>query len=178
VVEDAQKMVKFIKVCHVPLALFCKHATIHAQGLSMLSPGATRFATNFLIVARVLDVKEPVRTQAREVKRLILSDDSESWQHCANYCTVMKVVVAALKEFHGKKPCMGNAYIIMRALHHHVAALYNALFNMPLAPSRGTLRSCLQEERSHGDLHYTAILVLFAIHTSLKIWNFVMTNKQ
>jgi hypothetical protein len=122
--------------------------------------------------------RKPVRTQAREVKRLILSDDSESWQHCANYCTVMKVVVAALKEFHGKKPCMGNAYIIMRALHHHVAALYNALFNMPLAPSRGTLRSCLQEERSHGDLHYTAILVLFAIHTSLKIWNFVMTNKQ
>jgi hypothetical protein len=108
VVEDAQKIVKFIRACHVPLALFRKHAAIHAQGLSLLSPGAIRFATNFLMVARVLDVKEalkqtvtdiewdtyvrtlsdtqrkPVRTQAREVRRLILGNDSEFWQSCAN----------------------------------------------------------------------------------------------
>jgi hypothetical protein len=92
----------------VPLALFRKHAAIHAQGLSLLSPGAIRFATNFLMVARVLDVKEalkqtvtdiewdtyvrtlsdtqrkPVRTQARDVRRLILGNDSEFWQSCAN----------------------------------------------------------------------------------------------
>jgi hypothetical protein len=155
VVEDAQKIVSFIRARHVPLALFCKHATIHAKGLSLLSPGATRFATNFLIVARVLDVKEalkqtvtnvewdtyvktlsdtqrkPVRTQARELRRLILGEDSEFWQSCINYCTVMKAVVVALKEFDGKQPCMGNVYMIMRALCHHVAALHNAPFNMP-----------------------------------------------
>jgi hypothetical protein len=114
VVEDAHKIVRFIRARHVPLALFRKHATIHAKGLSLLSPGATRFATNFLMVARVLDVKEalkqtvtdvewdtyirtlsdtqrkPVRMQARELRRLILGDDSEFWQSCANYCTVMK----------------------------------------------------------------------------------------
>jgi hypothetical protein len=101
VVEDAQKIVRFIRARHVPLALFRKHATIHAKGLSLLSPGATRFATNFLMVARVLDMKEalkqtvtdvewdtyvrtlsdtqkkPVRTQARELRKLILGDDSE-----------------------------------------------------------------------------------------------------
>jgi hypothetical protein len=138
-----------------PLALFCKHAAIHAKGLSLLSPSATRFATNFLMVARVLDVKEalkqtvtdiewdtyvrtlsdtqrkPVRTQAREVKRLILGDDSKFWQNCANYCTVMKAAVATLKEFDGKQPCMGNVYMIMRALCHYVATLRNAPFNMP-----------------------------------------------
>jgi hypothetical protein len=62
-----------------------------------------RFATNFLMVARVLDVKEalkqtvtdvnwdtyvrtlsdtqkkPVQTQARELRRLTLDDDSEFW---------------------------------------------------------------------------------------------------
>jgi hypothetical protein len=58
VVEDAQKIVRFIKARHVPLALFRKHAPIHAKGLSLLSHGATQFATNFLMVARVLDVKE------------------------------------------------------------------------------------------------------------------------
>jgi hypothetical protein len=42
----------------------------------------------------------------------------------------MKAEVAVLKEFDGKKPCMGNVYIIIRALRHHVAALYNAPFNM------------------------------------------------
>jgi hypothetical protein len=84
------------------------------------------------MVARVLDVKEVlkqtitdvewdtyfrtlsdmqrkhVRTQVREVRRLILSDDSEFWQSCANYYTVMKAAVAVLKEFNGKQPCMGN----------------------------------------------------------------------
>jgi hypothetical protein len=109
VVEDAQKIIRFIRARHVPLALFRKHATIHAKGLSLLSPGITRFATNFLMVARVLDVKEalkqtvtdvewdtydrtfsntqrkPERTQARELRRLILGDDSKFWQSCANY---------------------------------------------------------------------------------------------
>jgi hypothetical protein len=127
VVEDAQKIVRFIRACHVPLALFRKHTAIHAKGLSLLSTGATRFATKFLVVARILDVKEalkqtvtyvewdtyirtlsdtqrkPVRTQA-ELRRLILGDDSEFWQSCANYCTVMKAAVVALKEFDGKQP--------------------------------------------------------------------------
>jgi hypothetical protein len=70
-------------------------------------------------------------TQAREVRRLILSDDFEFRQSCANYCTIMKEVVATLKEFDGKQPCMGNIYIIMKALHHYVAALHNAPFNTP-----------------------------------------------
>jgi hypothetical protein len=154
VVEDAQEIVRFIRARHVPLALFRKHAAIHAKGLSLLSLGATRFATNFIMVARVIDVKEAlkqtvtdvewdtyvitlsdtqrklVRTQAWELRKLILGDDSEFWQSCANYCTIMKAAVAALKEFDGKQPCMGNVYMIMRTLHHHVAALYNAPFNM------------------------------------------------
>jgi hypothetical protein len=50
--------------------------------------------------------------QARELRRLILGDDSEFWQSCANYCTIMKATVAALKEFDGKQPCMGNVYMM------------------------------------------------------------------
>jgi hypothetical protein len=58
-------------------------------------------------------------------------------------CTIMNLAtMAALKEFDGKQPCMGNVYIIMRALRHHVAALHNA--------PCGTLRSCPEEHRSHG----------------------------
>jgi hypothetical protein len=181
VIEDPQKIVRFIRARHVPLALFCKHAAIHSQGLSLLSPGATRFATNFFMVARVLNVKEtlkqtvtdvewnmyvrtlsdtqrkPIRTQARE---LILGDDSEFWQSCANYCIVMKAAVVALKEFDGKQPCMGNVYIIMRALCHHVAALHNAPFNMPnnlVEPLEVVLKN--RKAMVASNLHYAGTLL-------------------
>ena len=68
VVEDTQKIVKFIKARHVSLVLFRKHATIHAQRLSLLSPGATRFVTNFLMVARVLDLKEALKQTIIDVE--------------------------------------------------------------------------------------------------------------
>jgi hypothetical protein len=61
VVEDAQKKVKFIRLRHVLLALFRKHAAIHAQGLSLLSPGRIQIAKNFLMVNRILDVKEALK---------------------------------------------------------------------------------------------------------------------
>jgi hypothetical protein len=184
VVEDVQKIVRFIRARHILLALFCKHAAIHAKGLSLLSPGAARFATNFLMVARVLDVKEalkqtvtdvewdtyvrtlsdtqrkPVRTQAQELRRLILGDDSEFWQSCANYCTVMKAAVVALKEFDGKQPCMGNVYMIMKALCYHVAALHSAPFNMPsdlVEPFEVALRN--REALVASDLHSAGALL-------------------
>jgi hypothetical protein len=68
VVEDAQKIVRFIRARHIPLALFRKHATIHTQGLSLLSPNVTRFATNFLMVTRVLNVKEVLKQTVTDVE--------------------------------------------------------------------------------------------------------------
>jgi hypothetical protein len=91
---------------------------------------------------------------------LILGDDFEFWQSCSNYCIVMKATVAALKEFHGKQPCMGNVYIIMRALQHHVAALHNAPFNMPndlVEPLELTLRNT--EAMVASDPHYAGALL-------------------
>jgi hypothetical protein len=104
--------------------------------------------------------RKPIRTQARELRRLILGDDSEFWQSCANYCTVMKAAVVALKEFDGKQPCMNNVYMIMRALRHHVAALHNALFNMPsdlMEPFEVVLRN--REALVASDLHYVGALL-------------------
>jgi hypothetical protein len=104
--------------------------------------------------------RKPVRTQVRELRRLILGDDSEFWQSSANYCTVMKAAVAALKEFDGKQPCMGDVYMIMRALHHHVAALHNAPFNMSsdlVEPLEVALRN--REDLVASDLHYAGALL-------------------
>jgi hypothetical protein len=99
-------------------------------------------------------------TQARELRRLILGNDSEFWQSCANYCTVMKAAVVALKEFDGKQPCMGNVYMIMRAMCHHVATLHNAPFNMPndlVEPFEVALRN--REALVASDLHYAGALL-------------------
>ena len=89
-----------------------------------------------------------------------VGDDSKFWQSCVNYCTVMKAIVAVLKELDGKQPCMGTIYIIMTTLQQHMAALYNALFNMPnnlMEPSELALRN--REAMVASDLHYISALL-------------------
>ena len=61
VVEDAQKIIKFIRLHHVFLALFYKHVAILAQRWSLLNPGTTQFSTNFFMVARLFDMKEALK---------------------------------------------------------------------------------------------------------------------
>jgi hypothetical protein len=71
----------------------------------------------------------------------------------------MKAAMAALKEFDGKQPCMGNVYMIMRALRHHVATLHNVPFNMPndlVEPLEVALRN--REALIASDLHYAGAL--------------------
>jgi hypothetical protein len=68
--------------------------------------------------------------------------------------------LVALKEFDGKQPCMGNVYMIMRALRHHVAALHNVPFNMPndlVEPLEVVLRN--KEALVASDLHYASVLL-------------------
>jgi hypothetical protein len=68
VVEDPQKIVKFVRLHYVSLALFCKHIAILTQGLSLLSLGATWFATNLFMVSRVLDMKEALIQTVTDVE--------------------------------------------------------------------------------------------------------------
>ena len=53
---------------HYVSSSVCKHAAIHVKGLSLLSLGATQIATNFLMVARVLDVKEALKQTITNVE--------------------------------------------------------------------------------------------------------------
>jgi hypothetical protein len=72
----------------------------------------------------------------------------------------MKAVVARLKEFNGKQFCMGNIYMVKRALHHYMAALYNALFNM-LSHLLDPLQIALikRQDMIFTNLHYVGALL-------------------
>jgi hypothetical protein len=63
-VEDTQK----IRFRHILLALFHKLAAISIQGLSLLSIGATRFATNFLMVIKTLNMKKTLKQTMTNVE--------------------------------------------------------------------------------------------------------------
>jgi hypothetical protein len=72
----------------------------------------------------------------------------------------MKAAMVALKEFDGKQPSMGNIYMIMRALRHHVATLCNVPFNMPsdlVEPLEVALRN--REALVASNLHYVGALL-------------------
>ena len=103
VIEDVREIVKFVKNRHMPLAIFREHET----KLQLLSPGATCFATSFIMVERFVKAKRGLlqmvidprwdvymRTlrqqkerectnKAQEVKGLI--NDNRLWTSCNNF---------------------------------------------------------------------------------------------
>ena len=103
VVEKARYLVRFVKNRQMPLSVFRKHK---AQ-LALLMPGQTRFASNFIMIDRLLQVrnalelsvvdvdwedyvkklrdsrKDKARTVSRNVRRIILDD--HFWNRCTNF---------------------------------------------------------------------------------------------
>ena len=99
----AKYLVKFVKNRQMPLAVFRKHEA----KFSLLLPGQTRFASNFIMVDRLLKVKDALeqsvvdpewrayvtklrdthrdraRTFSRSVKTLVL--DEHFWERCTNF---------------------------------------------------------------------------------------------
>jgi Protein of unknown function (DUF 659)/hAT family C-terminal dimerisation region len=146
--HKAKYLVKFVKNRQMPLAVFRKHEV----NLSLLLPGQTRFASNFIMIDRLLKVKEALeqsvvdpdwqayvtklrdtrkdraRTLSRTVKRLVL--DEHFWERCTNFREMVAPVVYALREFDAKEPCMGKVLHIIRDLEKHVLALRTEPFNL------------------------------------------------
>jgi hypothetical protein len=110
--------------------------------------------------------KKLVWIQARDVRKLILSNDLEFRQSSANCCNVIKAPMVVLKEFNDKQFCMEIVYVITRTLLHHVMALHNAPFNMPFHRS---ITNYPHKEK-YTNLHYIgAILNPHLIENSTNI---------
>lgn len=178
-VEQAKRVCTFIKGSHVPLALFRKYS----PKLQLKVPPQTRFATNYLMIERLLKLQQPLnnmvidaewhvfvqtlfnrqnshqlQTKARNVRNSIRSD--EFWENCTKFVKVVEPVLLALREFDGEVPAMPRAYVIMSDLKEHVFSLREPPFE--LSPDIATKYEDAFQKRWEmmlTDLHYAAALL-------------------
>jgi len=68
------------------------------------------------------------RTKIREVKAAIL--DEHFWNRYANVRDCLAPIVYALRDFDGKRPCIGKVLHIIRKLEKHVLGLQNKPFQL------------------------------------------------
>jgi hypothetical protein len=148
IMKRAKAIICFIWGHHTPLAILCHFE----QKLMFQNLVETRFTTTFLIIKRLLKVKLALEqiiidlewstfvntlhrahrhksiTKARFVQGNIRKDGF--WDTCANFVHMVELVLVALKEFNGKQPCMGNAWLIMKTLERHVLSLWDESFKL------------------------------------------------
>ena len=106
-----------------PLAIFRSHEA----DLALLHPAATRFATNFLMVDRLITLRKAVELtvldtrwdtwstklsrkpfeRSRRVKACVLKESF--WKQCQNIVTVCESALCCLRRFDGKKSYNGRS---------------------------------------------------------------------
>ena len=131
----------------MPLAVFRKYEA----NFSLLMPRQTRFASHFIMIDRLLNVKEALEQTvvdlqwtayiskrsrdgrdkertARTIKIVVLNE--HFWDCCTNFQEMVAPVVYALREFDAKEPSIGKVLAILRDLEKHVLALRTEPFNL------------------------------------------------
>ena len=146
VLKKARTIVTFIKKRHMPLAVFRKHE----KKYSLVLAGKTRFGSNFMMVDRLLEVrqaleqsvvdeqwtsyvttlrddrKKKTRTMSRDVKKNILDD--HFWQRCTNFQEVVAPLMYALRDFDSGEPGMGKIRHIFRNVEKHIERVRDEFF--------------------------------------------------
>ena len=127
-IAKAKLVCLFVRNHHVTLALFREF--LHNKMLLM--PANTRFACNFIMIMRMVEVREALENVvmhckfveyvatlfnrqngvqadalATQVRSYVL--DENFWRRCRNYTYMVEDVMKALRVFDGKEPAMGKA---------------------------------------------------------------------
>ena len=144
-VKKAQVICVFIKHNHASQAIFWRLS----PNLSICLPVETRFATNFIIIERLIQVREALERMVVDtdwyillrdmrrrsviaymkcfaVRQLIRSDGF--WNTCKNCLYMVIPVVKALHVFDGNMPTMGLAWRVMHDLETHIRGFIRPLF--------------------------------------------------
>lgn len=175
-IERARKLCHYIRNHHATMSTFRELS----PKLSLVVPTETRFACNMLMLDRLVKLKpvleqlkdhprvqtyfgnlrnrmggEQAATNSRNVVRTI--EDVGFWQRCKNFIHMTEDVLKALREFDGRNPCMGKAWLIMHRLRQHVHSLRGPPFS--LRPDIATvMEDSFNDRRAmcFTDLHYAA----------------------
>ena len=78
VVANANNIVQFITAHHLSLAFFRAKSESSCRGLQLLRPGETRFATNFICLQRLIEVRVAL-------KELVADANWDEWLHEKSY---------------------------------------------------------------------------------------------
>jgi hypothetical protein len=138
----AKRVRIYIRNHHATMALYCHYS----PRLLLNVPLETRFACNFLMINRMLEVMDALErvvidprwneyvrtlfnrqnghrahTLVREVRDTIRDDGF--WQQCENFEYMVKLVIKALRIFDGRTPAMAKAWLEMNNLKRHMFSL-------------------------------------------------------
>lgn len=146
-VKKARHICVFVKNHHASQAIFRRLS----PNLSLRLPVETRFATNFIMIERLLQVRNALErmvvdedwpTLMRDMRRrsataymkgsavrsFIRSDGF--WNTCENFLYMVIPVVKALRVFDGKAPAMGMAWRVMHDLQTHIRGFSKPPFRL------------------------------------------------
>jgi len=178
-VKDCRDMVKFIRKYHFTLAVFHKWS----PKKSLRLPALTHFATNFLMIDRLVECKQALqhvvvdegymtfefslekRTNRRLVmhraKEVRMNIHSEAFGvRCDNFLHMVEPVLVALRHFDGKIPAMPKAWLVMKNLRDHVYSLKNPPFLLdPVVATRYEKNFNSHWQLMRIDLHYAGALL-------------------
>ena len=157
-VKKARIISVFIKSHHASQAIFRRLS----PDLSIRLPVETRFATNFIMIDRLLQVRNALERMIIDdewstlmsdlrrrsptayakvalVRRFICSDGF--WDTCEDFLNMVILVVKALRLFDGKAPATGMAWRVMYDLKIHVQGFAEQPFRLGLELARQALLS-------------------------------------
>ena len=178
-VKECAAIVHYIRKYQFTLALFRKASPNKA----LVRPVQTRFATNFLMIDRLVECKRALLMvvaddaymefefslerrrngslivhRAKEVRERIHSE--MFWTRCASFLYMVEPVLLALREFDGKIPAMPKAWVIMADLKKHVYNLKNPpLLLDPLIAARYKKQFEARWKLMLTDLHHAGALL-------------------
>lgn len=124
IISDGHRIVKFVTNHQASLAHFRKKST-----LELLKPGATRFASYFIMLQRLLEAKDALQETVidreykqwvNSVKNKAIRDESKAvvekavdesfWESVTQLTSICEPIISLLRLVDGSAPCVGKVY--------------------------------------------------------------------
>jgi len=175
----AKRICNYIRNRHATMALFREES----PKLSLILPAETRFGCAFLMISRLLKVKDALerviahpkwqehvnslfnRQNGHRTHQLAMLvqktiNSPSFWARCENFVHIVEPALVTLRTFDGQTPAMGKAWLAMSNLEKHVSALRDAPFSLdPRIATRFEHQFHARWKMMLTDLHYAGALL-------------------